>query len=76
MTSAFRIGTKMIMLGTGPNQGKVIATGTPRKCGNPHGEVQQFINGSPMVRSIAALEGTMSNVLLGHPGHARSSYSA
>src|ERR1700746_839665 len=28
MTSAFRIGTKMIMLGTGPNQGKIIATGT------------------------------------------------
>ena len=33
MTSAFRIGTRMIMLGTGPNQGKIIATGTPD--GNP-----------------------------------------
>jgi len=29
MTSAFRIGTRMIMLGTGPNQGKIIAEGTP-----------------------------------------------
>ena len=29
MTSAFRIGSRMIMLGTGPNQGKIIATGTP-----------------------------------------------
>ncbi|MEI8106916.1 MAG: ABC transporter ATP-binding protein [Verrucomicrobiota bacterium] len=48
MTSAFRIGTRMIMLGTGPNQGKIIATGTPeeiRACSN--GEVQQFINGEP-----------------------------
>jgi phospholipid/cholesterol/gamma-HCH transport system ATP-binding protein len=46
MTSAFRIATKMIMLGTGPNQGKLIATGTPdeiRAHANP--EVQQFING-------------------------------
>jgi phospholipid/cholesterol/gamma-HCH transport system ATP-binding protein len=46
MTSAFRIGTKMIMLGTGPNQGKIIASGTPeeiRASDNP--EVQQFING-------------------------------
>lgn len=48
MTSAFRIGTKMIMLGTGPNQGKLIAVGTPdeiRAHANP--EVQQFINGEP-----------------------------
>lgn len=48
MVSAFRIGTKMIMLGTGPNQGKLIAAGTPaeiRAHANP--EVQQFINGEP-----------------------------
>lgn len=48
MTSAFRIGTRMIMLGTGPNQGKLIAVGTPdemRAHANP--EVQQFINGEP-----------------------------
>ena len=48
MTSAFRIGSKMIMLGTGPNQGRIIATGTPeemRTHANP--EVKQFINGEP-----------------------------
>ncbi len=48
MTSAFRIGTRMIMLGTGPNQGKIIATGTPDEIrADPNGEVQQFINGEP-----------------------------
>ena len=48
MTSAFRIGTKMIMLGTGPNQGKIIAAGTPEEIrASPNGEVQQFINGLP-----------------------------
>ncbi len=48
MTSAFRIGTKMIMLGAGPKQGTIIAMGTPeeiRNSDNP--EVQQFINGHP-----------------------------
>ncbi len=46
MTSAFRIGTRMIMLGTGPNQGKIIAEGTPDEI-RTHAnlEVQQFING-------------------------------
>jgi phospholipid/cholesterol/gamma-HCH transport system ATP-binding protein len=48
MTSAFRIGTQMIMLGTGPNQGKIIAAGTPDEIrASPNGEVQQFINGEP-----------------------------
>jgi len=48
MTSAFRIGTRMIMLGTGPNQGKIIATGTPDEIrASSNGEVQQFINGEP-----------------------------
>jgi phospholipid/cholesterol/gamma-HCH transport system ATP-binding protein len=48
MTSAFRIGTKMIMLGVGPNQGKIIAAGTPNEIrASPNGEVQQFINGEP-----------------------------
>ena len=48
MTSAFRIGTRMIMLGTGPNQGKIIATGTPEEIrASANGEVQQFINGEP-----------------------------
>ena len=48
MVSAFRIGSRMIMLGTGPNQGKIVAEGTPgeiRAHSNP--EVQQFINGEP-----------------------------
>jgi phospholipid/cholesterol/gamma-HCH transport system ATP-binding protein len=46
MTSAFRIGTRMIMLGTGPNQGKIIAEGTPEEIrAHPNPEVQQFING-------------------------------
>src|ERR1700741_2143082 len=31
MTSAFRIATQMIMLGTGTNQGRVIAAGTPEE---------------------------------------------
>jgi phospholipid/cholesterol/gamma-HCH transport system ATP-binding protein len=48
MTSAFRIGTKMIMLGTGPSQGKIIAAGTPAEIRHhPNPEVQQFIRGEP-----------------------------
>ncbi|WP_395749919.1 ABC transporter ATP-binding protein [Prosthecobacter sp.] len=48
MNSVFRIGTRIIMLGTGHHQGKVIASGTPaeiRASANP--AVQQFINGDP-----------------------------
>src|SRR5580693_8453016 len=46
MTSAFRIGTKMIMLGAGPRQGTIIAAGTPDEIRNsPNAEVQQFIRG-------------------------------
>jgi len=46
MTSAFRIGTKMIMLGAGPRQGTIIARGTPDEMRNsPNPEVQQFIRG-------------------------------
>jgi phospholipid/cholesterol/gamma-HCH transport system ATP-binding protein len=46
MTSAFRIGTKMIMLGAGVRQGTIIAEGTPEEMSshtNP--EVRQFIQG-------------------------------
>jgi phospholipid/cholesterol/gamma-HCH transport system ATP-binding protein len=44
MTSAFRIATRMIMLG----HGQIIAQGTPSEIRNhPHPEVQQFINGRP-----------------------------
>src|SRR6266576_3822541 len=46
MTSAFRIGTRMIMLGTGPLQGKIIAEGTPQEIMNhPDPMLQQFIKG-------------------------------
>ncbi len=48
MVSAFRIGTKMIVLGAGPRAGTIIAAGTPqeiRDCPDP--EVQQFIKGEP-----------------------------
>jgi phospholipid/cholesterol/gamma-HCH transport system ATP-binding protein len=48
MTSAFRIADRMIMLGTGPNQGKIIAEGTPDEIRNhPNPELQQFIRGEP-----------------------------
>jgi phospholipid/cholesterol/gamma-HCH transport system ATP-binding protein len=48
MNSVFRIGTRIIMLGTGANQGKVIATGTPEEIrAHPDPAVQQFINGDP-----------------------------
>ena len=44
MTSAFRIATRMIMLG----HGSIIAEGTPDEIRNsPNPEVQQFINGQP-----------------------------
>ena len=44
MTSAFRIATRMIMLG----HGKIVAQGTPDEIRNdPHPEVQQFIHGEP-----------------------------
>ena len=46
MTSAFRIGTRMIMLGTGPLQGQIIAEGTPQEIMNhPDPMLQQFIKG-------------------------------
>ncbi len=48
MTSAFRIGTKMIVLGAGQRAGTVIAAGTPDEIRNhPDLEVQQFIRGEP-----------------------------
>jgi phospholipid/cholesterol/gamma-HCH transport system ATP-binding protein len=44
MTSAFRIATRMIMLG----HGNIIAQGTPEEIRtSPNPEVQQFINGEP-----------------------------
>ena len=48
MVSAFRIGTKMIVLGAGKRAGTIIAQGTPDEIRNhPDPEVQQFINGEP-----------------------------
>jgi len=48
MTSAFRIGTRMLMLGAGPRQGTIIAYGTPDEIrAHPDPEVQQFIRGEP-----------------------------
>ncbi len=48
MTSAFRIATRMIMLGTGPLQGKIIAEGTPDEIRHhPDPMLQQFIRGEP-----------------------------
>ncbi|MEI6277882.1 MAG: ABC transporter ATP-binding protein [Verrucomicrobiae bacterium] len=48
MTSAFRIGTKMIVLGAGKRAGTIIAQGTPDEIKNhPDPEVQQFIRGEP-----------------------------
>lgn len=48
MVSAFRIASKMIMLGVGPRAGTIIAEGTPDEIRNhPDPEVQQFIKGEP-----------------------------
>jgi phospholipid/cholesterol/gamma-HCH transport system ATP-binding protein len=78
MISAFRIGSKMIMLGTGPNQGKIIATGTPDEIrASTNGEVKQFINGEPDGPVPLRLsKGDYVERLLGHPGYTRKSYSA
>jgi phospholipid/cholesterol/gamma-HCH transport system ATP-binding protein len=46
MTSAFRIGSRLIMLGSGERQGKIIASGTPDEIlAHPDPDVQQFIKG-------------------------------
>jgi len=48
MVSAFRIATKMIVLGAGKRAGTIIAQGTPEEVKNhPDPEVQQFIKGEP-----------------------------
>jgi phospholipid/cholesterol/gamma-HCH transport system ATP-binding protein len=46
MTSAFRIATRMIMLGSGSQQGKILAEGTPQEIlKNTDPMLQQFIKG-------------------------------
>jgi phospholipid/cholesterol/gamma-HCH transport system ATP-binding protein len=77
MVSAFRIGSRMIMLGTGPNQGKIIAEGTPdeiRTHANP--EVKQFINGEPdgPVPLKLKKEDYVER-LIGAPRHKRTAFS-
>ncbi|MEM1297024.1 MAG: ABC transporter ATP-binding protein, partial [Verrucomicrobiota bacterium] len=46
MTSVFRIGSQIIMLGTGEHQGKIVAEGSPEEIRNhPSPIVKQFIEG-------------------------------
>lgn len=77
MVSAFRIGTRMIMLGTGPNQGKVIAEGTPDEIrAHPNPEVQQFINGEadgPVPLKLKKAD--YVERLIGQPRHKLTAYS-
>lgn len=48
MVSAFRIGSRMLVLGAGKRAGMVIAWGTPHEIrDHPDPEVQQFIKGEP-----------------------------
>lgn len=77
MISAFRIATKMIMLGTGSNQGKIIAAGTPQEIrDHPNPEVQQFIRGEadgPVPFKMSKED--YIKKLLGHPRPGRTAYS-
>lgn len=77
MTSAFRIGSRMIMLGTGPNQGKIIAAGTPEEIrASANGEVQQFINGEPDGPVPLKLsKDDYVTRLLGHPRHKKNAFT-
>jgi phospholipid/cholesterol/gamma-HCH transport system ATP-binding protein len=78
MTSAFRIATRMIMLGTGPSQGKIIAAGTPEEIrAHESPEVQQFIRGEadgPVPLKMSQDDYVVR--LLGHAGQRRRTYSA
>lgn len=73
MTSAFRIATHMIMLGTGKQQGKIIAAGTPDEIrADPNPSVQQFIRGEadgPVPKRMTQVDYVEG--LLGHPRHIR-----
>lgn len=77
MTSAFRIAKRMIMLGTGPSQGKIIAAGTPEEiCAHESPEVQQFIRGEadgPVPLKMSQDDYVVR--LLGRAGHRRRVYS-
>ena len=73
MTSAFRIASRMIMLGAGPRQGTIIAEGTPDEIrAHPCPEVQQFIRGEadgPVPLRLSRDD--YVERLLGRPRHAR-----
>lgn len=77
MTSAFRIATHMIMLGTGRNQGKIIAAGRPEEIReHPSADVQQFIRGEadgPVPKRMTQVDYVEG--LLGHPRHHRGVFS-
>ena len=77
MTSAFRIGSRMLMLGTGPNQGRVLACGTPAEMrAMDNAEVQQFINGEPDGPVPLKLsQDDYVTRLLGHPRHKHTAFS-
>jgi phospholipid/cholesterol/gamma-HCH transport system ATP-binding protein len=46
MTSCFRIATHMLMLGSGPRQGDIVAEGTPEEIkANPDPFLRQFVLG-------------------------------
>jgi phospholipid/cholesterol/gamma-HCH transport system ATP-binding protein len=69
MTSAFRIASQMIMLGTGRHQGTIVAAGTPEEVrAHPSPEVQQFIRGEadgPVPKRMTQVD--YAEGLLGHP---------
>jgi phospholipid/cholesterol/gamma-HCH transport system ATP-binding protein len=73
MTSAFRIATHMIMLGTGKQQGKINAAGSPDEIrADPNPAVQQFIRGEadgPVPKRMTQVDYVEG--LLGHPRHAK-----
>lgn len=71
MASVFRIATRIIMLGVGEYQGKIIAEGTPdeiRNHSNPM--LQQFINGEPdgPIPLKLSKEGYINKLLGSDPG--------
>lgn len=76
MTSAFRIGTRIIVLGSGPRAGTIIAEGTPEEIrAHPDPEVQQFIRGEadgPIPLKLSPED--YINKLLGRERHKGVSY--
>lgn len=66
MASVFRIGTRIIMLGTGARQGKIVAQGTPAEIrANPDPVVQQFILGELPSEGGGAADELYREMLLG-----------